>query len=149
MGLDVTSYTLSKGYTKQSLVGAGAIIGKNVQVAKIEPIIGGNRVTFSFTLDDGTNKTSFMEVMNGEKGTSIVGANIIGNNILILELSDGQTITAGQITVDSSKLTLDNYYTMEQSNEKFVQKLDLNTLIQNYLDSNFQPIGSEEIKKLF
>lgn len=149
MGLNVTSYVLSKGYTKQSLVGSGAIVGKNVQVAKIEPIIGGNRVTFSYTLDDGTSKISSMEVMNGEQGTSIVGANIIDDNVLILELSDGQTITAGQITVDSSKLTLDNYYTMEQSNEKFVQKLDLNTLIQNYLDSNFQPIGSEEIKKLF
>lgn len=123
--------------------------GKNVQVAKIEPIIGGNRVTFSYTLDDGTSKTSYMDVMNGEKGTSIVGADIINNDTLILNLSDGKTITAGQITVDPSKLSLDGYYTAEQIDGKFVQKLELNTLIQNYFEETFQPIELEYIKKLF
>lgn len=123
--------------------------GKNVQVAKIEPIIGGNRITFLYYDDSNEQKTSSMEVMNGEKGVSIVGADVKEGNILTLELSDGQTIVAGQITVNLDGLVLEDYYTKEQADEKFVRKLDLNTLIQNYLDSTFQKIESDEIKNIF
>lgn len=123
--------------------------GKNVQVAKIEPIIGGNRVTFTYYDNSNVQQISSMEVMNGENGISIVGANIADENVLTLELSDGQTIIAGKITVNSDELTLNDYYTKEQVNDKFVQKVDLNTLIQNYLDSTFQRIGSEEINNIF
>lgn len=138
-----------KDYVDKALDGINTTVGKNVQVGKIEPIIGGNRITFVYYDDSDIQKISSMEVMNGEQGVSIVNANVTDGNILVLELSDGQTITAGQISVDSSKLTLDNYYTIEQTDKKFIQKLDLNTLIQNYLDSSFQPIGSEDIRKLF
>lgn len=123
--------------------------GKGVQVAKIEPIIGGNRVTFSYNSDDGTSQSSAMEVMNGENGVSIVNAQVTTNNVLMLELSDGSTINAGQIIANSDTLTLDNYYTIEQTDEKFVQKLELDTLIDKYLDSNLIPIESEKIYKLF
>lgn len=122
--------------------------GSDVKVAKIEPIVGGNRVTFSY-IADGISKTSSMEVMNGEKGVSIVNAQVTNNNVLMLELSDGTTINAGQIIANSGALTLDNYYTIEQTDGKFVQKIELNTLIQNYWDSNFTPIESEDIHKLF
>jgi hypothetical protein len=70
MALDVVSMALSKGYTKESLVGGGAMVGKNVTVSSITPIDGGNRVTFSYTLDNGTTKTSTMDVMNGVNGTN-------------------------------------------------------------------------------
>ena len=63
--MDLISYALSKKYTKESLLGGGAVVGKNVTVSSITPIDGGNRVTFSYTLDDGTVKTSAMDVMNG------------------------------------------------------------------------------------
>ena len=149
MAINKATLAAARKYTKETILGGGAIVGKNVQVAKIEPIIGGNRVTFSYTLDDGTNKISEMEVMNGEKGTSIINASIQDDNVLTLKLSDGQVITAGKITVDSSQLKLDNYYTIEQTKDKFIQKLDLNTLIQNYLDTSFVVIESDEIKKLF
>lgn len=138
--------TIKNGDTIQNIV---INDGKNVQVAKIEPIIGGNRVTFSYTSDDGITQTSSMEVMNGEAGTSIVNAKIVSNNVLILELSDGSIINAGQIVVNADSLTLDDYYTIEQTDKKFVQKLELDTLIQNYLDSTFIPIESEDIHKLF
>lgn len=123
--------------------------GKNVQVAKIEPIIGGNRVTFTYYDDSNAQQISSMEVMNGENGVSIVDANVGDENILTLELSNGQTIVAGQITINSDELVLNDYYTKEQINDTFVKKVDLNTLIQNYLDSTFQKIESEEIKNIF
>ena len=63
--MDLISYALSKKYTKESLLGGGAVVGKNVTVSSITPIDGGNRVTFSYTLDDGTVKTSAMDVMDG------------------------------------------------------------------------------------
>ena len=68
MAMDITSYILSKGYTSESLIGAGAISGKNCTISSIIPIDGGNRITFSYTLDDGTNKTSSFDVMDGEDG---------------------------------------------------------------------------------
>lgn len=63
--MDIVSYALSKKYIKESLLGGGAVVGKNVTVSSITPIDGGNRVTFSYTLDDGTVKTSAMDVMDG------------------------------------------------------------------------------------
>lgn len=148
MGIDLITLAVSKAYTKESLLGGGAIVGKNVQVAKIEPIIGGNRVTFSYTLDDGTTKTSAMEVMNGEQGVSVVSANV-EKNFLYLTLSNGEIIPAGEIVIDSSQLDLDNYYTINESNEKFVNRLELTDLINKHLDETFVPVSSDEIKQLY
>ena len=69
--MDLISYALSKKYTKESLLGGGAVVGKNVTVSSITPIDGGNRVTFSYTLDDGTVKTSAMDVMDGNGITKV------------------------------------------------------------------------------
>lgn len=59
---------LSKKFTKESLLGGGAIAGKNVKISSIAPIDGGNRITFSYVLDDGTAKHSALDVMNGKDG---------------------------------------------------------------------------------
>ena len=69
--MDIVTYALSKKYTKESLLGGGAVVGKNVTVSSITPIDGGNRVTFSYTLDDGTVKTSAMDVMDGNGITKV------------------------------------------------------------------------------
>lgn len=59
---------MGKKYTKESLLGGGAIVGKNVRISSIIPIEGGNRVAFSYTLDDGTERTSELDVMDGTDG---------------------------------------------------------------------------------
>ena len=69
--MDIVTYALSKKYTKESLLGGGAVVGKNVTVSSITPIDGGNKVTFSYTLDDGTVKTSAMDVMDGNGITKV------------------------------------------------------------------------------
>lgn len=68
MGLEILTLGSSKTYTKESLLGGGAVVGKNVTISSITPIEGGNKVTFSYTLDDGTVKTSSMNVMDGIDG---------------------------------------------------------------------------------
>lgn len=68
MGLEILTLGSSKTYTKESLLGGGAVVGKNVTISSITPIDGGNRVTFSYTLDNGTVKTSTMDVMDGKDG---------------------------------------------------------------------------------
>ena len=68
MALDILTYALSKKYTDDSMAGGGISAGKNCTVDSIEQISGGNRVTFKWTLDNGTVKTGTMDVMDGEKG---------------------------------------------------------------------------------
>ena len=68
MGLEILTLGSSKTYTRESLLGGGAVVGKNVTISSITSIEGGNRVTFSYTLDNGTVKTSTMDVMDGKDG---------------------------------------------------------------------------------
>ena len=46
--LSAITRSLAKKYTDESVEGAGAIKGKNCQIQSIEPITGGNRVTFAW-----------------------------------------------------------------------------------------------------
>ena len=67
MGVDQITLSVAKGYVKETVLGGGAVVGKNVTISSITPIDGGNRITFSYTLDNGTTKTSTLDVMNGGK----------------------------------------------------------------------------------
>lgn len=66
MMIGISSETLgaAKRYVDESLLGGGAVVGKNVTVSSITSIDGGNKVTFSYTLDDGTTKTSTLDVLD-------------------------------------------------------------------------------------
>jgi len=64
--LDV--FALSKNYTDETVIGGGAIKGKNCTIDSITDITGGHRVTFKWTLDDGTEKTTTMDVLDGQEG---------------------------------------------------------------------------------
>ena len=68
MAIDVISMSMSRNYTSESIKGGGAVAGKNVTISSITSIEGGNRITFSYTLDNGTVKTSTLDVMNGSDG---------------------------------------------------------------------------------
>ena len=146
----VIALNKAKKYVNESLLGAGAIVGKNVQVSKIEPIIGGNKVTFTYTLDNGTPKNSYLEVMNGEKGDSVISANIDEETgILSFTLSSGEQIVAGKIAIDSGNVSLENYYTKEQTDKNFVQIMELDNLIAKKIDELFEIATQEDIKNMF
>lgn len=58
------AYALSRKYTEQSLEGLGALKGKNATISSIAPINGGSQITFAYTLDDGTQQTSTLDVLD-------------------------------------------------------------------------------------
>ena len=149
MSIDIKTLAAAQLYTKKSLLGAGAIVGKNVQVSKIEPIKGGNRVTFTYTLDNGKQENSYLEIMNGEQGASVVSANIDETSVLSFTLSNGEKIVAGKITIDAGNVNLENYYTKEQTEKKFVQLIELDNLISKKIDKTFEIATQEEIKNIF
>lgn len=66
--MDIISWILANANTSNVLEGMGAIKGKNCTITSITPIDGGNRITFSWTLDDGTAKTQTLDVMDGKDG---------------------------------------------------------------------------------
>ena len=68
MGLSMLTLIAAKKYVKESLLGGGAVVGKNVVISSITPIDGGNEITFSYTLDSGQVKYSTLRVMDGEPG---------------------------------------------------------------------------------
>lgn len=66
--IDKKTYAVAKRYTDTEVAGGGAIKGKNCVIDSIVPITGGNRVTFKWTLDNGTVQTGTIDVMDGTDG---------------------------------------------------------------------------------
>lgn len=52
--------------------------------------------------------------MNGQNGVSIANARIDNGDELILELSDGNEISAGRIAIDPNNINLANYYNKQE-----------------------------------
>lgn len=63
--MDIVSYILSRQFTKQSLIGMGALKGSPCQVKDIVHQDGINTVTFEWEGTDGTKKTRDMVVYDG------------------------------------------------------------------------------------
>ena len=106
MAIDTKTLAAARKYTDQSVAGGGAIKGKNCTIDSISPITGGNRVTFKWTLDDGTVQTGTMDVLDGSDGAQgpagadglgIASVDIDANNHLIITYDDGTTHDAGEI----------------------------------------------------
>lgn len=127
---------------------SGLSIGKNVTVSKIEPIVGGNRVTFSYY--DGNNKqqSQSIEVMNGTNGTSIASAIIEDGNKLVITLSNGEVMNVGRITIDPSTIDMSShYYTIDETNSRFVTRNEIATIIEETIDD--QMTSTKDIESLF
>lgn len=59
---------IAEKYTDISVEGAGAIKGKNCEIQSIEPITGGNRVTFAWYDGSDILVSDTLDVMDGAKG---------------------------------------------------------------------------------
>lgn len=124
--------------------------GKNVVVAKVEPIIGGNRVTFSYFDDQQIPRSEAIEILNGQNGVSIANARIDGGDELILGLSDGNEISAGRIAIDTNNINLTNYYTSQEIDLKIDDlKLELDILIPQKIDEKFEKMSTNDIDAMF
>lgn len=95
--MDITSYILSKRYIDGVISGAGAIRGAPCQIQSIEPVEGGNQVTFLWELNDGSTQSETILIKDGvgEDGVGIVGIEQIQSPesdeeyLLKIRLSDG------------------------------------------------------------
>lgn len=99
--LNAVTLAAAKKYTDIVVAGGGAIKGKNCVISDISAITGGNRVTFQWTLDNGTVQTGTMDVMDGETGETGLGVKSVAinaSNHLIVTYDDDTTEDAGEIT---------------------------------------------------
>ena len=100
---DIEILAASMSYTNKSLIGGGAIKGKNCVISDIRAISNGHRVTFQWTLDDGTVETGTMDVMDGidgatgQDGVGVQSILINSSNHLIIIYTDGTTQDAGEL----------------------------------------------------
>jgi len=62
------AYLLARAYTNKAIDGGGSLKGAACQIKSIEPITGGNRVTFEWEDNQGVVSTDTMDVMNGANG---------------------------------------------------------------------------------
>ena len=140
MGLEILTLGSSKTYTRESLLGGGAVVGKNVTISSITPIEGGNKVTFSYTLDNGTVKTSTMDVMDGKDGVSVTGTSDKGDGTFTLLLSDGSETSAVQ-TIKGNPGT--DGYTPVKGTDYWTDAdvSEIKSYCQNYIDT--QILGGE------
>ena len=97
MSLSVETLALAKKFTEETVIGGGAIKGKNCTIEKIEATDGGNLVTFKWTLDDGTVKTQNLLVKDGADGAEIERAEVNLQGHLIIYKTDGSSIDCGAI----------------------------------------------------
>lgn len=94
MALSTTTYALSKKYTDKTVEGLGVIKGADCRIESITPTGNGNIVVFSWTGTSGTKETASLNI---ENGTSITKVTVDNNNNLIVDFSDGSSMTAGNI----------------------------------------------------
>ena len=104
--MDILTYAQSKKYTDGSILGIdGVLRGKNCTIKSIEKIDGVNTVTFQWTADDGTVKTSTMQVLDGLPVTT----EAITSNVSIGSITPGKTYPIGTEVQDILKDILTQY----------------------------------------
>lgn len=101
---------VSKSYTDETVLGGGALKGKNCVINSITDIAAtsqkpaGKRVTFGWTLNNGTAQTSVMDVYNGadgEDGKGIDRMYVNAEGHLVVVYDDGTEEDVGEITIPS------------------------------------------------
>lgn len=128
----VQVYALAKKYTDDEIAGGGAIKGKNCVIDNITPIEGGNRVTFKWTLDNGTEMTDYIDVMDGTDGSTVT---------IVTSQADGDKIA--EIIIDDVTTNLyapkTQYSTMPTPASIFLDKVIqyVGTTTENYSCGHF------------
>ena len=119
----LNAYVLGKKYTDETAIEFGGLKGASCQIQGIAAITGGNRITFLWENTAGDTRTTTMDVMDGEDGLYVVDATITASGHLILTLSDGSLLDAGEIP--SAAIAEDVLYSNESHPEITNVKLAL------------------------
>ena len=119
---DVEILAASMSYTKQTVLGGGAIKGKNCTITSITDIeenskVVGQRVAFQWTLDDGTVLSDTMDVMFGDDGVGIASITAEGN-VMTITYTDGNSDTVTLPTADVNLEDIDDVVITSPSNNQ-------------------------------
>lgn len=87
--MDILSYIKAKRYTDETVIGGGALSGKNCVVESIINHNGYHVVTFKWTLDDGTVERESMRVEDGITPEITIKENT--NTRYVLHIKSGDT----------------------------------------------------------
>lgn len=87
--MDILSYIKAKQYTDETVIGGGALRGKNCVVESIMQYKGYHVVTFKWTLDDGTVQRESMRVEDGITPEITIKENT--NTRYVLHIKSGDT----------------------------------------------------------
>lgn len=147
----VRSLALSNKYTDETVIGGGAIKGKNCTIRSIDDIPGGHRVTFLWTLDDGTEKTATMDVMNGKDGSGSAGVidiQVVAGH-LIVTMADGEIIDKGAFAGDMSTAIYDTDDSGIVDNSEKVNGYTVNANVPADVNDRVKAGVSDEVLSLF
>lgn len=106
MGIDKQTYAASKKFTKDSLIGVGALMGAPCKIDSIVQLkndtiypdrVTSNRITFSWEDDNGVSHTNTMDVDNGES-FSIADVEQLHDNPVYPAIVTGYKITVDNYT---------------------------------------------------
>ncbi len=142
--MNIFDISVAKNFTSETALGGGAVVGKNVVISSIVQIDGGNRVTFTYTLDDGTVKTSTLDIMDGQTGNGIVSITKESSNGKIDTykiLFDNNTSTTFTVT---NATTVDNL--SQLNNDTGFITTTVNNLVNYYTKAD--TYSKNEISKL-
>ena len=89
MAMDFIGLSVGMGYTDETVIGGGALKGKNCVVSNIEEVADGVNVTFQWTLDNGTVQTETVLLPKGIQGE----AGVAGKSAYEIWLEAGNTGT--------------------------------------------------------
>ena len=124
MGISLATLALAKKYTKDSLIGVGALKGSSCTVKDIQKENGINKVTFEWTATDNSIKTSEMLVADG---ATITKVEVNENNELIITLSDNTLYNGGIIKTIQGNDGFSPKITENKNNTNNIYKLDIET----------------------
>lgn len=136
MGISIETLVAAKKFTSETVLGGGAVVGKNVTISSITPINGGNRITFSYTLDNETAKTSTLDVMNGvngadgEDGKAFTYDDFTEEQLEVLKVK-GDKGDAGKDAVSPT-------ITENENNTDTIYKLDVTTVDGTFTTPNLR-----------
>ena len=96
--MDKIAYALARKYVEKTADALGAVRGAPCKIQDIEPVTGGQKITFSWKGDSGAVQTRSMIVNDGVEGASIESAEVNPQGHLILTTTDGRSIDCGIVT---------------------------------------------------
>ena len=104
--VSLKTLALAKSAIKGALIGLSVAKGSPCTIKSVEDAAGGKNITFEWTASDYvTKQTQTAFFPDGEDGVSVTGATIDANRHLVISLSDGTEIDAGELpTYDGTVL---------------------------------------------